>query len=311
MNERGGGDPSDPSATTQDAYAAAFEGGITEAERRRLDLQAAMYGRLTAWTLDALGLAPGQRVADLGCGSGPLLPLLAERVGPGGRVYGVDRDPRLLAAAREVVAPYPWVELVEGDALAFDPGAPLDAVHCRLVILHQPEPQAFVAHMAALVRPGGRVAAQEVDADGPTGEPVVLCHPPFPALERLGAAYLTSSLRRGSDSQAGRKLLARFRQAGLADLQTEAQAAFVPLTDPRASTMLDLFARPGAGQEAEALGVMPAAEYDALLAEVQRAHRDPAFAACLFRMWTVVATVGTKPARGPARRAAVSRPRRR
>jgi hypothetical protein len=102
--------------------------------------------------------------------------------------------------------------------------------------------------MVALTRPGGRVAAQDVDADGPTGAPAVLCHPPFPALEWLSTAYLIGSLRRGSDSQAGRKGLDRFRQAGLAELRTEAQAAFVPLIDPRAATMLDLFARAGAAE---------------------------------------------------------------
>ena len=279
-----------------DSYAAAFPQGTTEAERRRLDLQAEMYARITAWTLDALGLAPGDRVADLGCGSGPLLPLLAERVGPTGQVVGIDRDPRLLAAARELVAAYPWVEVVEADALAYESETRFDAVHCRLVLLHQPEPRAFVDHMAALVRPGGRVAAQEVDADGPTGAPTVLCYPAFPALETLGTAYLTASLRRGSDSQAGRKTLDRFRRAGLTGLIAEAQAAFVPLTDPRAATMLDLFARPGAAEEVAASGVLPAAEYDAHLDEVQRAQQDPTYAAHLFRMWTIVATVGTKPA---------------
>ena len=279
------------------SYAAAFSGGTTVAERRRLDLQAEMYGRLSAWTLDALGLGPGHRVADVGCGSGALLPLLAERVGPTGRVVGIDRDARLLAAAGEQTAAYPWVELVDADASTYDVGdTPLDAAHCRLVLLHQPAPQEFLAHLVAMVRPGGRVAVQDVDADGPTGAPTVLCHPPFPALERLGAAYLTASLRRGSDVHAGRKVLDRFRQAGLTELRTEAQAAFVPLTDPRAATMLDLFARADAAEQAERFGVMPAAEYDALLAEVRRAHQDPAYAACLFRMWTIVATVGTRPA---------------
>ncbi len=261
-----------------------------------MDLKTQMYGRLSAWTLDALGLAPGQHVADIGCGSGALLPLLAARVGPTGRVVGIDRDARLLAAAQEQVAAYPWVELVEADALSYDVSeAPFDAVHCRLVVLHQPAPQAFLAYLVEMVRPGGHVAAQEVDADGPSGAPTVLCHPPFAALERLGTAYLTASLRRGSDSQAGRKLLDRFRQAGLTELRTDAQAAFVPLTDPRAATMLDLFGRPGAGQDAERFGVLPAAEYGALLAEVRQAHRNPAYASCLFRMWTVVATVGTRP----------------
>jgi len=295
-NQQPGGQAGGAASAAAGGYAAAFPGGITEAERQRLDLQAELYGRLSAWTLDALGLGPGQRVADLGCGSGALLPLMAERVGPAGRVIGVDRDARLLAAARELAARYPWVELVEADALTYVPGEPFDAVHCRIVLIHQPTPQEFVAHMVALTRPGGRVAAQDVDADGPTGAPAMLCHPPFPALERLGTAYLTASLRRGSDSQAGRKVLDRFRQAGLAELQTDAQAAFVPLTDQRAATMLDLFARAGAAEDAERFGAMPAAEYASLLAEVGQAHQDPAYTACLVRLWTVVATVGTRPA---------------
>jgi hypothetical protein len=56
------GQPAGAAAATADSYAAAFPGGITDAERRRLDLQTELYGRLSAWTLDALGLGlgPGQ-----------------------------------------------------------------------------------------------------------------------------------------------------------------------------------------------------------------------------------------------------------
>ena len=294
-DQQPGSQPAGATSATADGYAAAFPDGITEVERRRLDVQAELYGRLSAWALDTLGLGPGQRVADLGCGSGVLLPAMAERVGPAGRVIGVDRDARLLAAASELVAPYPWVELVAADALAYVPEEPFDAVHCRSVVMHQPAPQEFVGHMVALTRPGGHVAAQDVDADGPTGAPTVLCHPAFAALERLGTAYLTASLRRGSDSQAGRKLPDRFRQAGLAELRTETQAAFMPLTDTRATTMLDLFARAGAAEDAERFGVMPASEYTSLVAEVRQARQDRSYAACLVRLWTFVATVGTRP----------------
>src|SRR5262249_15330815 len=74
----------------------------------------------------------------------------------------------------------PWVELVEADALTYVPGEPVDAVHCRIVLIHQPTPQEFLAHMVALTRHGGPVAVQDFDADVPTGEPTVLCHPPSP-----------------------------------------------------------------------------------------------------------------------------------
>jgi hypothetical protein len=107
----------------------------------------------------------------------------------------------------------------------------------------------------------------------------MFCYPAFPALERLESAYLPASLYRGSDVQAG----------------CEAHAAFMPLTDQRAPTMLDLFARPGVGNQAEAFRVMPALEYDALLDEVFRACRDRAYAACQVCMWIVVTTIGTKP----------------
>ena len=46
--------------------------------------------------LDALGAGPGKRVADIGSGSGYFTARLAQRVGPGGKVYAVDVDPRIL-----------------------------------------------------------------------------------------------------------------------------------------------------------------------------------------------------------------------
>ncbi|MGQ5652773.1 methyltransferase domain-containing protein, partial [Streptomyces sp. EKR5.2] len=51
--------------------------------------------------LDLLGLQAGQTVLDVGCGPGTDLPALAERVGDRGTVIGVDRDPAMLAQARE------------------------------------------------------------------------------------------------------------------------------------------------------------------------------------------------------------------
>ncbi len=90
----------DAGIPTTDTYQAAFKGGADERERARLDLQLAVYARLAAWTLDALAIGPGRQVLEIGCGGGGLLALVAERVGPTGRVVGLDRDPTVLAEAR-------------------------------------------------------------------------------------------------------------------------------------------------------------------------------------------------------------------
>jgi SAM-dependent methyltransferase len=88
---------------------------------------------------------------------------------PTGLVIGVDRDARLLTAARAQAMPYGWVRVVDADAVTYAPGEPIDAVHCRFLLIHQPAPQDFLSHMVALTRPGGRFAVQDVDADGPIG----------------------------------------------------------------------------------------------------------------------------------------------
>ena len=92
---------------SRDSYSAAFRSGIPESEQRRLDLQGELFAPLAAWTFDALGIGLGSRVLEVGCGGGGLLAEAAARVGPSGHVVGVDREPALLAAARERVAAYP------------------------------------------------------------------------------------------------------------------------------------------------------------------------------------------------------------
>ena len=68
------------------------------------------------------------------------------------------------------------------------------------------------------------------------------------------------------------------------------------LTAPQATALVDLVGGMVSGPQAAATGVMTADEYEALAAEVRRAHGDPAYSAHLVRFLLMVATVGTKPA---------------
>ena len=194
------------------------------------------------------------------------------------------------------MAAYPWAEVVAADALAYDPsGARFDAVHCRFVLIHQPDPDAFATRLVALARPGGRVAVQEYDMDGPTDAPALICYPAFPALERLAATLWAAARRaRGIDFHAGRKAFARFGAAGLGDLRVRVAATAYPPGDPAFETNLGMFGRPEARAELVATGLMAADGYDALLAAVRAARRDPAFAHYLVRHQATVATVAHK-----------------
>lgn len=72
--------------------------------------------------IEELQLRAGDRVLDVGCGTGLNFPLLLAAVGPGGAVVGVDASSSMLARARSRVAKRGWrnVSLVEADAARLD-----------------------------------------------------------------------------------------------------------------------------------------------------------------------------------------------
>lgn len=114
-------------------------------------------------SLELLGLAPGAAVLDVGCGTGPELPVLAEIVGPEGRVVGLERSAALLGAARR----QGWragglIELVQGDAAALPFGAgEFDACRADRTLQHVELPDLAVREMVRVTRPGGHVVVTE------------------------------------------------------------------------------------------------------------------------------------------------------
>lgn len=73
-------------------------------EEERLKRQIANLAPDSDQQLERLGIRPGERIIDLGCGPGGVLHLLGKRVGPTGSVLGIERDPHFVDLARHFVA---------------------------------------------------------------------------------------------------------------------------------------------------------------------------------------------------------------
>lgn len=186
-----------------------------EAERLELKTKRDVVLRELAF----LPLEPGLRVLEVGCGTGAVTRILAEKVSPG-LVVGLDFSRQRLCAGRKIVAIEGAgnVEFVCGDLFScglqegrFD----LVFSRCLFQYLAGERGRHALEKMKRLARPGGRVAVADVDG---------MCLYRFPedeAREKALQALLSALEPLGFDAFVGRKLYRMFREAGLQEIQVD------------------------------------------------------------------------------------------
>jgi demethylmenaquinone methyltransferase/2-methoxy-6-polyprenyl-1,4-benzoquinol methylase len=128
------------------------------------DLRVRLFLRWRAAALKALRPRPGDTVLDLACGTGLNVPYILEKIGPGGRLIGVDCTRAMLKQAQRKVARHRWgsVALVEGDAERLPlVGASCDAVLCSYGMVIIPDYRRALAEAARVLKPGGRLVLLE------------------------------------------------------------------------------------------------------------------------------------------------------
>jgi ubiquinone/menaquinone biosynthesis C-methylase UbiE len=110
--------------------------------------------------MDALAIADGSVVADIGAGSGWFTMWLARRVGPNGKVYSQDVQRQMLEATRRRVARDGLTNVETRLGMGSNPNLPARALDAALVVDVYPEVDervAFLRNLANSLKPGGRI----------------------------------------------------------------------------------------------------------------------------------------------------------
>jgi len=189
-------------------------------------MSAGLHHRWRARTADVAGLGPGDAALDVCCGTGDLALELRRRVGPSGRVVGLDFSAPMLALAEgKSAAAGAAAEWVEGNALELPFGdASFDAATVGFGVRNVADVPGAIREMARVVRPGGRVAILEITT--PQRPPLKWFYSVWfdrivPLLgtvagDREAYTYLPSSVRRFPPA---RELAALMHDAGLRDVR--------------------------------------------------------------------------------------------
>jgi ubiquinone/menaquinone biosynthesis C-methylase UbiE len=222
-----------------------------------------------------LGVGPGMRLLEIGCGPGTDTVELGRRVGPGGQVVGLDLDPEMVATADLKCAEAGLSAQVthhQGDACALPfPDDSFDGCRAERIFLHLRDPFPAVENMIRVTKPGGRIVVVETDfatLSFDTSETEA-----ERCLARLRGERL---LHNGF---AGRQLFRLFQEGGLTDVQVEV----VPIVVFDSQLMRYLGGLDEAEREAVAAGLLSDGQVRRLRLDLEQADRTECFfgSACM------------------------------
>lgn len=168
------------------------------------------------------GLLRGDRVADVGCGSGAVIPKMLELVGPEGSVAGVDPSAERVAEAQRLLSGAPNAQVKQGGLPQTGlPSGHFDFTWSQFVFEYLREPGVALEELIRITRPGGRVVVADVDGIG-------LAFWPRPQVVEEGLPPFMSALSStGFDFFIGRKLFTLFRQAGLTNVSVHLSPLYI------------------------------------------------------------------------------------
>jgi SAM-dependent methyltransferase len=183
-------------------------------ERQRLALMSALLDPGELAHIERLGLRPGWRCLELGCGNGSIAQALAKRVGPTGRVVASDIDLAYIAGLQAPSLEVRRIDILRDEIEA----ASYDLVVARALLHHLTPARKALEHMVAALKPGGVLLSIEPDM-----LPCTVAEPD--SMRAFWQGWLKWSVDSGIDYFVGRKVPVWMDSLGLEGIAGEGTTA--------------------------------------------------------------------------------------
>jgi ubiquinone/menaquinone biosynthesis C-methylase UbiE len=177
---------------------------------RRLMILHNIYAPFGKRILLKAGLKAGMKVADFGCGVGLVSRMLAEIVGPMGKVVGIDASAEQVEQAANICRETGLnnIAFVAADATNTElTRGWFDLVYCRYLLLHLPDPAACLREMYSVLKPGGMIVVEDGDLATATSLPPT-------ALDAFADLFTRLGPTRGVDYSVASRLHQMVKAAG-------------------------------------------------------------------------------------------------
>jgi len=214
-------------------------------------------------TYELLDAGAGQRILEVGCGTGDDARQIAELISPGGSLVAIDKSEALISEARSRTrGKDDLIDFVVGDATALDlESATFDACRIERTLIHIPEPTVAMSEMVRVLHSGGKLVAYEPDLE------TYVIDSSYRELTHRLLTFWYGQLQCG---WVARHLPALFKESGLANINVEPRAMIYDF---------DLVAQSfyGTLERAAEAGIATLDEVSDWFADLERAHNNGTF----------------------------------
>lgn len=259
--------------------------GHSNQELDRLTVQARILSAHTNLLFRRAGLAPGQRVLDIGCGVGDVSFIATQLVGETGQVVGMDSSESAIEMARERArfGGHRNVDFVTGDIADPQVAGKFDAIVGRIVLMYLPDPVAVLARLRSLLRLQGLIVMQEGDLT------TIGAEPEFPLMKQVKEWILAGFGLSGAATQMGSRLCHVMHRAGFSpEGSWVSQPSYVGAQFTQLDWFSDLLRTLLPALEAQGITTAKEVDVPTLAARLQaeaRAHDAIVFAPRLVGVW--------------------------